>query len=130
MNIYIIIFSFLSGLVGSMGLGSGTVLIIYLSVILSLEQTKSQGINLLFFVPIAVFSIIVYSKQKLIDKRKVLAFVPFGLLGVGLGYIVLQFIKTDLLSKMFGCFLIVLAVFQLFSDKKERTPDERPSQKS
>ncbi|MGN0468330.1 MAG: sulfite exporter TauE/SafE family protein [Acutalibacteraceae bacterium] len=120
MNIYIILFSFLAGIIGSMGFGSGTVLIIYLTVFLSLEQTLAQGINLLFFIPCAVFAIIVYSKQKLIDKSIIASIIFPGMIGVGLGYFTLYHINTNLLSKLFGAFLILLALNELFFSKKKK----------
>ncbi len=119
-SILVWIFSFLSGLVGSMGFGGGTVLIIYLSVFLSLNQLKSQGINLLFFIPCAIIAIIVYHKQKMIDRKKVLPLILTGLIGVALGNIVLSFIDTNLLSKFFGGFLILLALKEIFFSGKSK----------
>lgn len=118
MNIYVLIFSFLSGLIGSMGFGGGTVLLIYLSVFLSLEQTKAQGINLIFFIPCALLSVLVYTKQKLIKWKLIPKMILFGLLGVALGYVALSFIKTQMLSKLFGGFLIILALKEFFIKSK------------
>lgn len=100
-----------------MGLGGGTVLIIYLSVFLQMQQLKSQGINLLFFIPCAVLSIIVFSKQKLIEKEVLPFLILFGILGVILGQVTLSFIDTSLLSKLFGIFLIALSVKEFFFSK-------------
>lgn len=100
-----------------MGFGGGTVLIIYLSVFLKMPQLKAQGINLLFFIPCAVLSIIVFSKQKLIKKEVLAPLIIFGILGVILGQIALLFIKTTLLSKLFGGFLIILAIKEFFFSK-------------
>lgn len=104
--------SFLSGIIGSMGFGSGTVLIILLSVFLSFEQTKAQGINLLFFIPCAIYSIYYYSKKKLIKKEYILPLVIPGLIGAGLGYRLLTLFSPNLLAKLFGGLLIVIAIRQ------------------
>ncbi len=120
MNILLYIFSFLSGAVGAMGFGGGTVLIIYLSVFLSIDQINSQGINLLFFIPCALFAIIIYLKQKLIDTKKALPIIITGFIGVALGNIVLNYIDTHLLSKLFGAFLIILALKDLFFSKNKK----------
>lgn len=113
MNILQIIFSFLAGIVAAMGLGGGSVLVIYLSAILSLEQKMSQGINLLFFIPCAVYSTYYYSKEKLIIKQALLPIIAGGVIGVLLGMKILSYFDTNMLSKMFGLFLIVLALKEL-----------------
>ena len=53
-----------SGVIGAMGLGGGAVLIIYLALFTDTAQLKAQGINLLFFIPIAAAAVIVYSIKK------------------------------------------------------------------
>ncbi len=110
--------SFLSGVVGSMGMGSGTVLIILMTVFLSIEQKAAQGINLIFFIPCAVYSIVFYSRKKLIKKQFVPSLVLSGLFGAAVGYLLLSFVSPGFLRKLFGALLIVLAVKQFFSLKK------------
>ena len=49
--------SLASGLLGSLGMGAGTVLLLYLRVYGGYDQFAAQGINLIFFLPIAVLSL-------------------------------------------------------------------------
>lgn len=112
------IFVFLAGLLGSMGFGGGTVLIIYLTVFLSMPQTRAQGINLLFFLPAALYSVFSYRRQGLIVKSPLLPMIISGLFGAAGGYAALTFIKTALLGKLFGGFLILLGLRELFSKTK------------
>ena len=56
--IVIAVVSLLSGLLGSLGMGAGAVLLLYLRVFGGVEQFEAQGINLIFFLPIAVLSIL------------------------------------------------------------------------
>ncbi len=107
--------SFLSGVIGSMGFGSGTVLIILMTVFLSIDQKTAQGINLLFFIPCAVYSIIFYLKKRLIKKDAVLPLVIPGLFGAAAGYLVLSFISALWLKKMFGALLIIIALKQILT---------------
>lgn len=107
--------SFLSGVIGSMGFGSGTVLIILMTVFLSIDQKTAQGINLLFFIPCAVYSIIFYMKKRLIKKDVVLPLVIPGLFGAAAGYLVLSFISALWLKKMFGALLIIIALKQILT---------------
>ncbi len=116
--IYTVIFSFISGILSSMGFGGGTVLIVFLTSFLSFPQTKAQGINLLFFIPCAFYSLIAYSKEKLIVKEKIVPLVIGGIIGISAGYFFLQNIPSEYLSKLFGAFLVVLALKQLKSIKR------------
>lgn len=113
MQILTLLGSFFSGVIGSMGFGSGTVLIILMTVFLSIEQKTAQGVNLVFFIPCAVYSIIFYLKKRLIKKDAVLPLVIPGLFGAAAGYLILSFISPLLLRKMFGALLILIALKQL-----------------
>lgn len=115
MNIYSLIFSFLAGIIGSMGLGGGSILIIYLSAILFMEQTKAQGINVLFFIPCALYAVFYYTKEKLIIKEAVLPLLCSSLIGVLIGLKVITLFDTAVLTKLFGGFLIILALKEIYS---------------
>ena len=112
--------AFLSGVIGSMGFGSGTVLIILLTVFLSFEQRTAQGINLAFFIPCAIYSIFYYQRKKLIKKEFVLPLIVPGLFGAGAGYLILSFLSMVILKKMFGALLIAIAAKQLFAPLIQR----------
>ena len=59
----------LSGICASMGLGGGFVLLVYLTLFTQLSQLDAQLTNLVFFLPIAVLSVILHLKNQLIEKR-------------------------------------------------------------
>ena len=48
---------FLSSAVAAMGLGGGTILLLYLSFFSTLSQPQMQSLNLLLFLPVAYTSI-------------------------------------------------------------------------
>ena len=49
--VYLILSGIISGIIGGMGMGGGTLLIPILSICLGFEQKQAQGINLLVFIP-------------------------------------------------------------------------------
>ena len=51
-----------------------------------MEQLQSQGINLIFFIPIALLSLILHSKSKLIEWKTALLSAALGLLGAWAGW--------------------------------------------
>ena len=109
-----ILAAFFSGLAGSLGLGGGGVLVLYLVLALGMPQLKAQGINLLFFIPCAVLSSIVYSFKKLIDWKSVLLFAAGGLPGVLLGSLAVSHMNSNIPGKIFGGFLLLMGIKELF----------------
>lgn len=115
MSISSIIVGFLSGIIASMGMGGGAVLLIYLVVFTSAEQLAAQGINLAVFIPIGILSVIIYAKQKKIQFAKTLPVAAFGVLGAFLGIEITKYIHSDWLRIIFAVFIIFLGVKEFFS---------------
>ena len=78
------------------------------------RQLKAQGINLLFFIPCAALSSIVYSFKKLIDWKTVLLFAAGGLPGVLLGSLAIGHMGSGIPGKIFGGFLLLTGIRELF----------------
>lgn len=89
-------------------------LVLYLVLALGMPQLKAQGINLLFFIPCAVLSSIVYSFKKLIDWKSVLLFAAGGLPGVLLGSLAVSHMNSNIPGKIFGGFLLLMGIKELF----------------
>ena len=114
MDLYMIISSLLAGLLGSMGFGGGSVLIIYLVNFLGLAQKQAQGINLVFFIPCALLSVITYKKRGMVKIRRTLPVTAFAIAGSVVGFVILNYIPTYILSKLFGFFLLAFGIRQMF----------------
>lgn len=121
MDFITIIASFISGLLCSMGFGGGSVLIIYLTSYLNTPQKEAQGINLLFFIPCAIYSVIRYNKDMLIERNIAKSFILWGIIGVAIGYGIMNLIPTEFLGKIFGGLLILMGIRDLLPTKKQRT---------
>ena len=106
-----------SGIIGAMGLGGGAVLIIYLSLFTDTPQLKSQGINLLFFIPTAVAAVTVYAVKKQIKWKTVFKISLWGLLGAVIGIYSADLLGGDLASKLFGGLLVIMGGREIFSKK-------------
>lgn len=123
-----IIVGLLTGAAASMGLGGGFILLVYLSIFTSIPQDIAQGINLMFFLPIALLSIIIHIKNKLIDVRLVGKYLIFGLPCAVVGSFIAGIIDVLLLRKLFGAFLLYIGVNQLYSGcKKVKTENKDKS---
>lgn len=119
MNIGALAAGLFSGIIGGMGLGGGAVLIIYLTVFSDVDQLKAQGINLLFFIPIALLAVSVYAFKKQIKWKTVLPVAAGGILGAIGGIYLTDFLGGGLTGKLFGGFLILLGTKEIFFKTKK-----------
>ncbi len=114
----------LSGVIASMGLGGGFVLLIWLTLHDGMHQRQAQGVNLLFFLPIALISVVMHLRSGLIDKRLVLAMIPGGVAGAVLGALASQMVGNDILRKIYAIFLLFFGLRELFRKSTGRSQDK------
>lgn len=115
MNFFLpILAGFLSGIVSGFGIGGGTVLMVYLTVLISLPQRIAQGINLLYFLPTAAAALIVHRKNRFLEKKVILPAALAGCISAALFSFAAMYLDTGLLKKLFGGFLIVTGLTELF----------------
>ena len=105
----------LTGVIASMGLGGGFILMIWLTGFAGLDQRSAQGINLLFFLPIALLSLVFHIKGGLIDKSLVKKYILGGVIGAIAGTIASHLVPNELLRTLFSLFLIAFGVRELLT---------------
>ncbi len=111
--IFLALASFTSGLLGSLGLGGGAVLLLYLTLFAKIDQLTAQGINLIFFIPVAITALILHWKNHLVQWKPALIAILIGLFGVWFGVMLAHNIGSELLSKLFGGMLLVIGIKEL-----------------
>ncbi|MDO4566065.1 MAG: sulfite exporter TauE/SafE family protein [Oscillospiraceae bacterium] len=104
-----------SGLLASMGLGGGFIMVLYLAIFTDIAQQNAQGINLLFFIPIIVLSVILHLKNKLIDVPTALRCGLTGALFAVGGYYIAQAVEGEWLRRGFAVFVILAGLKDLLS---------------
>lgn len=109
----------LSGILGGMGMGGGTILIPLLSIFYKVGQHTAQAINLIGFIPMSVVALIIHFKNKLVDFKNVIKIVLPGIATCIVGCFIARAMSADLLKRCFGGFLIILSVFQLLTELKK-----------
>lgn len=109
-----IIIGLLSGIAASMGFGGGFVLIIYLTAFADVNQITAQGVNLLFFLPVALASLIIHWKNGLIKWKVLFKLIPGGLLGIVIGAFTASHINVDFLQRLFAGLLVFVGFKELF----------------
>lgn len=110
----------ISGIIGGMGIGGGTILIPGLIFFTGLQQQTIQSINLISFVPVAIIALIVHFKNKNILLRLSLPLIFFGLFATYLGSKLALLIPSKLLRKLFGIFLLFMGLYEFsFKGRKK-----------
>lgn len=107
--------SFFGAVLSALGMGGGGILLIYLTAYLGMDQLAAQGINLVFFLPVGAVALCIHAKNKLVRWRVVWPCVILGLVGVYFGSKLAMLLGSDLLSKLFGGFLLIIGVRELFA---------------
>lgn len=122
-----ILAGFLAGIAASMGLGGGFVLIIYLTLFAGTGQTEAQAINLLFFLPAALLSIIMHTKAGLIEWKMIPVAAAAGVFGALLGLFTGLTASEGYIRKLFGVLLLIVGLKELFHRKRQTAPKDKQS---
>ena len=105
-----IVLGFLAGL----GVGGGSLLMLWLTFVVGMEYGQARIINLLFFLPSALIATLFHRKQGSVDIKKILPAVVTGCAFAALFSYVGNKIDTTLLKKCFGGLLLVTGLRELF----------------
>lgn len=116
---------FLTGVLASMGLGGGFILVVWLTIFEEVGQRAAQGINLLFFLPIALVSLVFHLKNHLVNKKLVKKIALGGVLGAVIGTYGAQLIGNEALRKLFAVFLLAFGLRELVSRRKQDKSESR-----
>ena len=114
-----IIVGLVSGVLCGLGVGGGTLLILILSVFLGVNQKIAQGTNLIFFIPTSLVSIIVNIKEKNTNVKLAVLLSLFGVIGALVGAYISKNINVEVLRKIFAFFLLIIAIYEIYSLYKE-----------
>lgn len=110
------ILGFLSGL----GTGGGSLLILWLTLVLGMEPAAAREINLLFFLPAAAVSCLFRWKQGVLQWKQVLPGILAGCAAAFLGTRLSKVLDTELLKKAFGILLLVTGIREIFYQPKKK----------
>lgn len=114
MNIFMYAAALVTGILAAMGLGGGMILILYMTIISEMPQITAQGINLLFFIPIAALALIIHTKNQLVRWKEILPAVLCGVISAIGGAFIAKAVGNSLLTKIFAIFVIITGIKELF----------------
>lgn len=108
----------LLGFLSGLGVGGGSLLILWLTLVLGMEPAAAREINLLFFLPAAAVSCLFRWKQGVLQGKKVLPGILAGCAAAFLGTRLSKVVDTELLKKAFGILLLVTGLREIFYQPK------------
>ncbi len=113
-----VIIGFLSGILGGMGVGGGMILIPAARMFLDVNQQSAQSLNLFCFIPSSLCALVIHIKNKKIDFKTafpvILSGIPFAILGA----YVSSNMSSELLSRLFGGFILVFGIKEIVTGVK------------
>ena len=101
------------GFLAGLGVGGGSILMVWLTMVMGMEYANARTINLLFFLPSAFISTMFRQKQKAVPFRKILPAIISGCVAAAVFSFIGNAVSTDLLKKCFGGLLLVTGVREL-----------------
>lgn len=108
-----------TGILSGFGIGGGTLLILWLTLIGGMDQLHAGGINLLYFAFPAAPALISHLKNKLVDKQALLFCILGGIPACILSSLLASQIDTGWLRKGFGALLMVIGIRELIATRKK-----------
>ena len=103
-----------------MGLGSGGLMVLYLTLLRQAPQLVAQGFNLLFFLFASAASMIIHLLKRRIFWPAVLLLILAGLPAAYLGTRTALLLPEGLVAKLFGLFLISVGLPGLFGRNRAK----------
>lgn len=101
-----------SGLIGGMGMGGGTLLIPILTILLNFAQKNAQAINLLVFIPMSLVALMIHIKNNLVDFGVGVPIIVSGIFFSIGGSLLASILSNELLKKIFAIFLLLVGINQ------------------
>ncbi len=109
------VLGFLSGL----GIGGGSLLVLWMTLVLNTEPQTARAINLLFFLPSALVACWYRHRQGKLKLRPLLPAILAGCITAALGSWLGAMLDTEILKKLFGVLLLAAGTKEvLFREDK------------
>lgn len=113
----------LLGFLSGLGVGGGSLLILWLTLMLGMEHGAARTLNLLFFIPSSMIASIFRWKQGALDFKKVLPAIIGGCVSAACFSILSKHIDISLIKKLFGVLLLITGVREVLYKPKQNRPD-------
>lgn len=104
----------LTGVLSGLGVGGGTLLLLWMTAVAGMEQARAGGVNLLYFIACALPAVLGHAKNGLIEKKAVFWCVLFGVPACIAASFLAAGMDTGLLRRCFGAFILAIGLREMF----------------
>lgn len=111
-----VILGFLAGL----GVGGGSLLVMWLTLIVGIDHPQARIINLMFFIPAAIISSVFRWKQGALNFKKVVPAIIAGCLAAAAFSWLARHLELEIIKKIFGGLLLFAGIRELFYKQKRK----------
>lgn len=108
-----------------MGVGSGGLLVIYLTLVRDAPQLTAQGLNLLFYLCSAGASLPLHAMRRRLLPAVILPLSAAGLVGAWIGSAIAPQLDPSLLRRLFGGMLVISGTVVLLRRERPRQKESR-----
>lgn len=118
--------TFLVALLAGMGVGSGGLYVVYLTLFAGRDQLSAQGLNLYFFIFAAGAALLLHTRTAPVRWRRLAVLCAVGAVGCAFGATLAQNMNLTLLRRIFAGVLIASGAVSFF----KKTPDTKKIKKT
>ena len=108
------------GFLAGLGVGGGSLLILWLTLVLHTQQATARVINLLFFLPTAVISSLFRQKEGTLPFRKIYPGILVGCISAAVFSLLSKYIPMSALQKLFGVLLLFAGAKEIMYKPNQR----------
>ena len=111
---FMLVISICLGFLSGIGVGGGSLLMLWLTLVLEIHHSVARTINMLFFLPSAIIASLFRWRQGKLDLRKILPAIIGGCVSAAVFSVISRQVDMELLKKLFGILLLFTGIRELF----------------
>ena len=120
-----VLLSLALGILSGLGVGGGSLLIIWLTLVCKIDYPTAKYMNLLFFLPPALIATILHFFQKKLRIKQIVPAIIAGCAASAALTLLSGDWDTGILRRLFGVLLLLTALRELRQKKKQGKPPSR-----
>lgn len=102
------------GFLAGMGVGGGSLLLLWLTQVVAIPQEQARILNLLFFLPAAMVATLFRARQKVLQKGVTLPTLAAGCAAAAVFSVLSRSLDLELMKKLLGGLLILTGLREVF----------------